>query len=296
MSLTDWTPFRQLAKVYGATLSASAALAEIPALQGAASQRSEAALEEIRQAIVKLTPEPAPVPAYPSNIHEALGFRLILDRGSMVDRAVLDTGEWEPERVAYVAWLTERIRIHNPTFVDVGSYWGLYSLLAHRSGAFRKIVAVEADRHNFAQLQANLFLNGAARMVTCINKVASETNEPLSFRDSGSHADGNRAGTSVLPPASTLPSHKVDATTIDELLHASDEYILMKIDVEGFESYVLRGMRETAKRNKVVMQIEIFDEQKGEVFPELMALGLRQIHAIHPDYYYTNIPAEELGV
>ena len=294
MSLTDWTPFRQLAKVYGATLSASAALAEIPALQGAASQRSEAALEEIRQAIVKLAPSPPPERLV--NIHEALGFQLILDRGSLVDRAVLDTGEWEPDRVAYMAWLTERIRIHNPTFVDVGSYWGLYSLLAHRSGAFRKIVAIEADRHNFAQLQANLFLNGAARTVTCINKAASDTDVPLKFRDSGSHADGNRGGSGVLPPASVLPSHKVEATTLDSLLQASGECILLKIDVEGFEVYVLRGMRETAAKNKVVMQIEIFDGQRDEVLPELMALGLRQIHAIHPDYYFTNIPADELGV
>lgn len=289
MPMTDWTPLRQLAKMYGAILNASNALAEIPSSQSAA-------LKEIQQAIAQLVPRPIPTPAHPLNIHEALGFRLLLDRESMVDRVVLDTGEWEPDRIAYMAWLTERIRIHNPTFVDVGSYWGLYSLLAHRSGAFRKIVAVEADRHNFAQLQANLFLNGAARMVTCVNKAASDTDVPLKFRDSGSHVDGNRGGSGVLPPASTLPSHEVGASTLDALLQASGEYLLLKIDVEGFEVYVLRGMRETAARNKIVMQIEIFDEQRAEVLPELMALGLRQIHAIHPDHYFTNIPAKELGV
>jgi FkbM family methyltransferase len=133
-------------------------------------------------------------------------------------------------------------------------------------------------------------------MVTCVNKAASDTDVPLKFRDSGSHVDGNRGGSGVLPPASTLPSHEVAATSIDVLLRASGECLLLKIDVEGFEVYVLRGMRETAANNKIVMQIEIFDEQKSEVLPELMALGLRQIHAIHPDYYFTNMPADELGV
>jgi len=230
-------------------------------------------------------------------IHELLGFRLLLDRGSLVDRAIVDTGEWEHEQLDYFTGLIERVRGRGRClFVDVGAYWGLYTLVAHRAAAFDALYAIEADRHNFAQLQANLFLNNASAAVTSVNKAASHDEAPLLFRDSASHADGNRAGTSVLPYDTTLPGRQVPATTIDALLQASGAWILMKIDVEGFEAYVLRGMAQTVGANRVLMQVEVFDAHKAPAFDEIARLGLRQIHCIYPDYYLTNIPAEELGL
>ena len=60
--------------------------------------------------------------------------------------------------------LIEQERPHAPTsavFLDVGAHWGLYALLAHRTRQFERIVAFEPDPANYAQLQANLFLNDA---------------------------------------------------------------------------------------------------------------------------------------
>jgi FkbM family methyltransferase len=230
-------------------------------------------------------------------IHDLLGFRLLLDRGSLVDRAIVDTGEWEHEQLDYFVGLIERIRGRGEClFIDVGAYWGLYTLVAHRSAAFGALYAIEADRHNFAQLQANLFLNNASAGVTSVNKAAGHDEAPLFFRDSASHADGNRAGTSVLPHDTTLPGRQVPASSIDALLQASGAWILLKIDVEGFEANVLRGMAQTVRDNRVLMQVEVFDAHKAPAFDEIARLGLRQIHCIYPDYYLTNIPAEELGL
>ncbi len=51
---------------------------------------------------------------------------------------------------------------------------------------------------------------------------------------------------------------------------------LLKIDVEGAELAVLRGAYETLKKTKYVM-IEVWDQNKDEVFNLMRSLGFRLI-------------------
>lgn len=301
MPLIEWTPLRQIARIYLAILKIAQAADELKPIS-----QSLGELAGIRDAlhaqaeVLKTPPPPTeepPSPAQRLDVHAVLGFRLLLDRNSTVDQHILAHGEWEHEQLDYMAWLTERLRGKGRTlFLDIGAYWGLYSLLAHRSGAFDRQIAFEADRHNFAQLQANLLLNGAAKVVTCIHKAASNSDADLLFMDSAQHPDGNRAGAGVLPPGSEVPSYVVPATTVDAAVCERGAYILGKVDVEGFEAYVLQGMADTIRDNKVMLQVEIFEANKEAADKVIRELGLRQIHALNPDYYLTNMAPEELGV
>lgn len=233
----------------------------------------------------------------PVDIYQRLGLDLMLDESSLVDKCVIDSGTWEPEQLAYVAELTERFRrFDKPMFLDIGSYWGLYSLLAMKSGAFAEQYAFEADRHNFAQLQSNLFLNKAAGRIRSINKAVSDQVGVLKFRDSTTHPEGNRAGASVIGWDEDFEGYPVDALPIDQAVAVADRYILMKLDVEGHEAPVLRGLTQTVAKNKVVMQVEIFEQHHDQVFAEVEKLGLRVIHTIYPDHYLTNMSVAELGV
>lgn len=255
----------------------------------------EARLEGVGEQLARVADRPAPAQAAPADIaiHDRLGFRLLLDRQSTIDRVLIDGDGWEDEQVAYFAGLLQRLQGRDGAiFLDVGAYWGLYTLLAHRSGAFAALYAIEADPHNFAQLQANLFLNDAARTVRCVNKAASSDDRPLLFRDSRSHPDGNRGGTSVLPHDTALPHATVPATSIDALLAGVDgtRDVLMKIDVEGFEAYVLEGMAETVQRHRVIAQVEIFDLHAAPAMAQIQRLGLVEIHRQYPDYWFTNHP------
>lgn len=241
---------------------------------------------------------PAPAQLYHAvDIYPRFGMRLALDESSLVDKCVIDTGTWEPEQLAYVAKLTEQFRkFEHPMFLDIGSYWGLYSLLAMQSGAFEKQYAFEADRHNFAQLQSNLFLNKAASRIKAFNNAVSETRGVLKFRDSTTHPEGNRAGASVIGWDEDFVGYAVDALPIDDVIDTTGAHLLMKLDVEGHEAPVLRGMSKTVANNKVVMQVEIFEQHHDQVFAEIEKLGLRVIHTIYPDHYVTNMSVEELGV
>ena len=231
------------------------------------------------------------------DIYERFGLTFLLDDSSLVDKTVIESGTWEPEQLAYVAELTERFKqFDHPMFLDIGSYWGLYSLLAMKSGVFEAQYAFEADRHNFAQLQSNIFLNKAGGKIRTINKAVSEKQAVLKFRDSTTHPEGNRAGASVIGWDEAYEGYAVDAVPIDDVVDFEGGHFLMKLDVEGHEAPVLRGMARTVAKNKVVMQVEIFEQHHDHVFAEVEHLGLRTIHRIYPDYYLTNMSIDELGV
>lgn len=156
-------------------------------------------------------------------------------------------------------------------------------------GVFDQQYAFEADRTNFSQLQANLILNKLARTVTTYNCAVSDSPGTLRFWDSQSHPEGNRAGVGVIGATEYLASYPCRPC-------ASGGHLLMKIDVEGHEEYVLHGMARVLAEDKVVVQIEVFDLHHEHVFAEVERLGLRQFLSIYPDYYLTNMSVDELGL
>ena len=232
----------------------------------------------------------------PLELYDRLGFRLLLDRSSWVDKSVIETGVWEAPQIAYIFDLIGRVlkEREDLIFVDLGSYWGLYSLMALRAGV-KRIHAFDADRHNFAQLQAQLFLNDAAFAVTSHNIAVSNESKTLEFWDSRTHPDGNRAGVGVIYGKSpNHPSHEVQAVSIDDYLPMRNEVIFMKLDLEGHEAEALQGMVKTVQNNQVVMQIEIFDHNREKIESVIHKLGLKKLFQITPDFYYTNfLPTAE---
>ena len=273
MSIRTITPLRQTIRAYSALLNISDRLSSIDAAIG--------------------TPKTPARPPSKFDIHDRLGLRLLLDRGSIVDRTLIDAHAWEREQLDHLFHLARRARRNGPmTFVDVGAYFGLYSLLALRSGLFDRIHAFEADRDNFAQLQVNLLLNDATHAITSTNMAVADTTATIRFRDSRTHPDGNRAGVGILDDGAD--SYPVPATTIDAALQATGAVIVMKIDVEGHEARVLKGMERTLRHNRVIMQTEIYEAQNNVSLAEIARLGLRHLNIIYPDHYFTNMTDAEL--
>lgn len=55
---------------------------------------------------------------------------------------------------------------------------------------------------------------------------------------------------------------------------------VVKIDVEGFEINVIKGMRRILQKDKHVLWIEIFEENKAEMDKILSECGYKQIDKI----------------
>jgi FkbM family methyltransferase len=117
-------------------------------------------------------------------------------------------------------------------FVDVGANIGAYTVLAGAAvGA--DCVALEPVPSTFAQLRRNVDLNGIGARVELRNVAAGAGREKIRFTDglgpmNRVATDGERAAL------------EVEVLPLDEIVGAR-EPLLIKIDVEGFETRVVDG-------------------------------------------------------
>jgi len=132
--------------------------------------------------------------------------------------------------------------VKDSTFVDIGAHFGYYSLLANRVSGV-KIVAVEPVPTTFKILSKNMKLN----KVNCQlhNCAISDKNEDklLNITEAS-----DSVGFYQHPMTKTKIMKKVKCVTVDALLKDIEKVSFIKIDVEGHEMAVLRGMKSTLKK------------------------------------------------
>ncbi len=128
------------------------------------------------------------------------------------------------------------------TFVDVGANIGSYTILA--SGVCgAKTVSFEPVPETFVHLQNNIELNRLEELVSLQNEAVGGRKGKVNFTsglDTVNHVlSGNeQSGPKVI---------EVNINTLDSKLENNHTTLLVKIDVEGFETAVLNGMETTLK-------------------------------------------------
>jgi len=187
------------------------------------------------------------------------GFRIGGDQGLIMPRCIYWFGVWEPP---LSDWIRRALR-PGDVFVDVGANIGWFTLLAARAVApGGSVVAIEASPDTARRLEEALALNQIDN-VRVVQAAAAEHEGTLPFyraawndaEDSTVPAEGKQAAGEV--PAAPLPALLSD----DELRRAR----VIKIDVEGGELGVLRGLRPAAGALRPDAQIAV------ETHPEMLA-------------------------
>lgn len=149
--------------------------------------------------------------------------------------SLLARGTWEPAESAYLAW---RLR-PGMTFVDAGANIGWFSLLASRAvGDTGRVLAFEPEPSCFRLLEMNLARNG------CGNVAAF----PLALGERPGwvdlHVDGwNLGDHRTYPSEPGRPTRRVRQIALDELPGLDAPLDVVKIDVQGAEEGVIRGMQ-----------------------------------------------------
>jgi FkbM family methyltransferase len=218
------------------------------------------------------------------------GLTLLLDRRNAVDWQLHVSGSWEPESVERLFRLVEAERRpgEGAVFLDVGAHWGFYALLAHRTGAFERIVALEPDPTNYAQLQANLFLNGATA-IEALPLAASDRAETF-----GLAVDSrNRGGATLVDAGAATVTCR--AARLDSLIDVAGKLLVVKMDVENHEEPAIDGLLALLDRNRAVLQIEIWtgaesrdDDRPRRVIERLAKLGIRHVDTFDSDYFFVS--------
>jgi FkbM family methyltransferase len=175
-----------------------------------------------------------------------VGGRMLVDPQTLLGRVLAVSGEWEPHiTAAFRGRLTA-----GDVCVDVGAHIGYYTLLASSAvGRSGHVYALEPSSRVYRTLSSNLALNASAN-VTAFNLAAGETTGSGVLYE----APGPSPLTSSLSPrmldaphgarAEDFVATEVQVVAVDDIVPAEDfrRVRMVKIDVEGYEIEVLRGM------------------------------------------------------
>jgi FkbM family methyltransferase len=147
-----------------------------------------------------------------------------------------DAAEIPPE----MSFLAQYRLRQGATVFDCGAFQCLIAMiLAKFVGTTGKVVAVEASPHNYEAAIRNCHLNGASN-VELINAAVSDTSDPIEFncRANGQVDDGTGTWGKIAVPS----------VSVDELSRLYGPPDVLFVDVEGFESKVIRGAADTLLR------------------------------------------------
>jgi FkbM family methyltransferase len=181
-------------------------------------------------------------------------FRLTVDLNDRAfGRMLYLGGDHEPELRA----LLRHLPLAGGVALDVGANVGLHTIgMSRLVGPDGRVFAFEPDPHNFRLLETNLRLNDARNVTARRCAIGDADGVCRLARNPRNYADCRV--TAELPG---WVSREVDMTTLDaalpELPAGSVRFV--KLDVQGSECRVLRGMRRTLARHPdVVMVVEVF--------------------------------------
>ena len=219
------------------------------------------------------------------------GLDLLFDLDNAMDKYIVAFGRHEDAQIDHLFaaardFITEG---ETATFLDVGAHWGLYALLAWKSRLFTEVIAIEADVRNARQLEANLFLNACGDEIRVLKGAASDTAGQIDFMGTGSK---DRSTMRVLDrkgdEAYSQHARSVRAFRMEDEVPLLDSVLIVKIDVEGHELAVIKGMENLLRNNRCLLQVEVFDQGLEAFVKTMDALGYRLTTEIGPDRYFQN--------
>jgi FkbM family methyltransferase len=190
----------------------------------------------------------------------AIGARFAVDTQDLIQRYLYLFGVWEPRMTQ---WLTRRLR-PGDTYVDVGANIGYFSVLASKLvGPEGHVVAIEASEAFNKRVRQNAQLNDCDN-IRIAHAAVSDKRQTLTFILS---SNKNMGANSIVPWDGPVESQfEIEAQPLPEILDTDEiaKARVIKVDVEGAEGSVVRGMAPLLDQLRPDAEITV------EVTPERM--------------------------
>ena len=211
--------------------------------------------------------------------------KIKLDLLQSIDREIYLTGFYEKEQLLFLDKICKKNKLTH--FLDIGANIGYYSLFFKE---IKNLYAFEPNNKNFLKLQENCKLNNLNIKLYNLGLSNSNSESEIWYTDKdkmGGSAifDENDLEFKKYDPKNII-KEKIKVKRLDDLLDHKNKKILVKIDVERHEKKVLEGMSKLIEQNNIVLQIEIGEQNKNEVFDYLKKLQLKWINTIRHDHYF----------
>ncbi len=189
------------------------------------------------------------------------GFDLLID--PVIDRGVEQSlyyfGTYEKGTLHFIE---EHLK-KGDVFYDVGANIGLMAIFAaNQVGSAGKVIAFEANPETLGILNYNIGLNYAKQIQSVGKAIGSENG----FVEIYNNWAVNRGGATIVKPNDSALSSQVEMISIDGSPEFGNGRIdMVKIDVEGFEMNVLKGMTQVLKRDKPpILIVECSADRKND--------------------------------
>jgi FkbM family methyltransferase len=175
-----------------------------------------------------------------------LGLRLRAYKRDAVGRGLYRRKVHEPNLTKLL--LTRFASFAQRNFIDVGANIGYFScLLSKLAGPAGKVLAIEPEPQNLKLLEQNITINNLRNVV--VHPCALGATEGSAML--GLYKPSNRGRHSILE-TDAKTRIRVPVRTLDDVARNSGKNVsswsLAKIDVEGYEGFVIDGAKETLPR------------------------------------------------
>ena len=164
-------------------------------------------------------------------------------------------GSYEKE----LGTVLKKLLLPKSVFIDIGANIGYFSLIASRAVPTATIIAFEPVSYLFAALQENIALNNIKNIQPVLAAVGEKNEKSLMYL-----SDSSNTGMSSLrqPENYSGINELTDVISLDNWFADSGltKVDIIKIDVEGNELGVLRGMNDIANKLQPHILLELNPE------------------------------------
>ena len=197
----------------------------------------------------------------------------VIINNDYVSMDILIDGYYELKELQVLfGWLKNKIKFNN--VVDVGAYLGNHSV--YFSNYFKGVISFEPNPYSYDLLKIN---TKQKKNIKIYNFGLSNKNSTEDFYN----YEFNHGGSSVIKNKK-IPhtKHRAKFYSFDKL-NLKKKIDLIKIDVEGNELNVLKGMKETIQKSSPII---LFETQKKEIFNGTSAV-INYLKSIEYNKFYS---------
>jgi FkbM family methyltransferase len=242
-------------------------------------------------------------------------FKLRLNLRNSLERKIFLENSFENEQINFIKKNIENVNFDY--FIDIGAYIGYYTLYFSKFPNIEKIISIEANKTNYDNLLKNISLNKLNNVIAH-NFACSDTDSQVKLWYSDPNKMGgssvlntndfefNKYGSNQNFDQNHLKKHynksykdykkskenffyqNIESKKFDNIFNAINKNLLIKIDVERHEIFVLKGADKILNNNKIFLQIEIFPELFNDINNFLISRNFKLINNIGWDYYFKN--------